>query len=124
MTLAPRYVGGAIFSGLGLYLIGPSPWFGGALPQTQIVVLLGYMLSNAGVAVFVPCMTPLALEVFDRAGYTQKQVKGRRASRRRLPRQRPPLPACCRCVAAPTPAPCRHADMPTCRHAAAVLPRP
>jgi len=71
-----QYVGGAIFSGLGLYLIGPSPWFGGALPQTQIVVLLGYMLSNAGVAVFVPCMTPLALEVFDRAGYTQKQVAG------------------------------------------------
>jgi len=71
---AIQYVSGAIFSGLGLYLIGPSPWFGGIFPQTQFVVLLGYMLSNAGVAVFVPCMTPLALEVFERAGYTQKQV--------------------------------------------------
>jgi len=71
---AIQYVGGAIFSGLGLYLIGPSPWLGGILPQESHVVLLGYMLSNAGVALFVPCMTPLALEVFDRAGYTQKQV--------------------------------------------------
>lgn len=108
---AIQYVGGAIFSGIGVYFIGPSPWsaapltphpnhtrvwrtacgvvrlsrrpcpsssgrFGGAVPQTQAVVLAGFMLSNAGIAIFVPCMTPFALEVFERQGYTQKQVAG------------------------------------------------
>jgi len=73
---AIQYVFGAIFSGVGVLFIGPSPWFGGAIPQSQIVVLTGYMLSLVGVALCGPAMTPLALEVFERAGYSQRQVAG------------------------------------------------
>ena len=46
------------------------------MPQTQGIVLMGAMISYAGVAFFVPAMVPLALEVFERAGYKQKQVAG------------------------------------------------
>ena len=45
---------------------------------------MGYMLSNVGVAIFVPCMGPVAIEVFAKHGYTQKQVSCPNLERSRL----------------------------------------
>jgi len=73
---AIQYLFGAILSGVGLFFIGPSPLFGDVVPQTQGVVLMGAMVSYAGVAFFVPAMVPLALEIFERNGFKQKQVAG------------------------------------------------
>jgi predicted MFS family arabinose efflux permease len=67
---------GILLSAVGLLFIGPSPWFGTAVPQTHGIVLMGAMICYAGVAIFVPAMLPLALDVFERAGYKQRSVAG------------------------------------------------
>ena len=73
---AVQYLFGAILSGVGLIFVGPSPLFNNKVPTTQGIVLMGAMINYAGVAFFVPAMVPLALEVFERAGFKQKQVAG------------------------------------------------
>jgi len=73
---AIQYMAGAILSGCGMFFIGPSPIFGGFFPQTEWTVLVGTMVNYTGVALFVPAMLPLGLEIYERAGFSQKQVAG------------------------------------------------
>ena len=73
---AVQYLFGALLSGVGLLFLGPSPLFNNTVPTTEGIVLMGAMINYAGVAFFVPAMVPLALQVFERAGFKQKQVAG------------------------------------------------
>lgn len=67
---------GAVIAATGLLFIGPSPWFGESIPQTESVVLAGTMTTYAGLGIAIPAGLPLALEIYIRAGFTQKQVAG------------------------------------------------
>jgi len=77
---AAQFFGGTIVAALGMLFIGPSPWFGDAVPMTQGVVLMGTMINYTGIAIVVPATVPIALDIFERAGYSQKQVAGASAA--------------------------------------------
>ena len=61
---------------IGLLLIGPCPLLRAHVPQTEVAVLLGTMITFGGVGLAVPALTPMALEVYEKHGYTQRQVAG------------------------------------------------
>ena len=44
---------GTLIGAIGLLFIGPSPWFGGAIPQTQGIVLMGLMICFGGIGIVV-----------------------------------------------------------------------
>jgi len=77
---AVQFMIGTILGGIGLLLLGPSPWFGGAIPQTEGTALMGLMICYAGIGIVVPAMVPISLDIFEAAGYTQTQVAGASAA--------------------------------------------
>ena len=50
---ALQFFVGTLLGAIGLLFIGPSPWFGGAIPQTQGVVLMGLMICFSGIGLVV-----------------------------------------------------------------------
>ena len=71
---------GCLACATGLLLLGPSPLLRGAVPQTWPVVLIGTMITFGGIGTAIPALTPMALEVYARNGFSQKQVAGAAAA--------------------------------------------
>ena len=68
---------GTFLQAPGLLLTGPSPLLMQAgVPQTPTVVLIGTVLFFGGLGLQVPSLTIIILMVYERAGYSQKQVAG------------------------------------------------
>jgi len=77
---AVQFFVGTVIASLGMLFIGPSPWFGDGVPMTEGIVLMGTMINYTGIAIVVPATVPIALDIFERAGYSQKQVAGASAA--------------------------------------------
>jgi len=72
---ALQYAVGGLMAGVGLLFIGPSPLLQAeGFGQTEDINLMGAMITFSGVALAMPACLPLVLEVYSRAGYSQKQV--------------------------------------------------